>query len=66
LCSLSVITWRNKQKPLPHHMGGVKPVKKAKTVKVKKSKERGEGVWLGTINGLGSKLRTPDTGIKMT
>jgi hypothetical protein len=53
LCSLYVIMWR-----------GVKPVKKAKTVKVKKSKERGEGVWPGIINGLGSKPRNPDTGIK--
>jgi hypothetical protein len=31
-----------------------------------KEGKEGEGVWLGTINGLGSKLRTPDTGIKMT
>jgi hypothetical protein len=43
---------------------GVKPVKKAKTVKVKKSKERGEGVWLGIINGLGSKPRTQTPGLK--
>jgi len=33
---------------------------------MKRKEKRGEGVWLGIINGLGSKLRTPDTGIKMT
>jgi len=30
---------------------------KAKTVSMKKGRKRGEGVWLGTISGLG----TPDT-----
>jgi hypothetical protein len=53
LCSLSVIMWR-----------GVKPVKKAKTVKVKKSKERGEGVGWASSMASAASLGTPTPGLK--
>jgi hypothetical protein len=34
-------------------------IQKTKTANMKKGKERGEGVWLGTVSGLGTPDRNP-------